>query len=65
MSQVELVWRRSSRCSADKPQCVEVGRRGDVVLIRDSKSPVTGAIHATSTALRYLVVARDAGWPVR
>jgi hypothetical protein len=32
-----LQWRRSSRCGTNT--CVEVARDGNVVLLRDSKSP--------------------------
>lgn len=32
----EVSWRRSSRCAADRPQCVEV--RTDLAAVRDSKT---------------------------
>lgn len=33
-----MEWKRSSRCSADSPQCVEVAIDGDVIYMRDSNA---------------------------
>lgn len=46
MDTSQLTWRRSSRCSADQPQCVEVASDDSFVVIRDSK-------HATGPMLAY------------
>lgn len=40
----EREWRVSSKCAADKPQCVEVSRGTRVTLVRDTKGPDTGIL---------------------
>jgi hypothetical protein len=40
----ERGWRVSSRCAADKPQCVEVNPGTRVTLVRDTKGPDTGIL---------------------
>lgn len=47
-------WRRAERCAADNPQCVEVARFGDDVVLRDSKNPTGGTIRASVATLRRL-----------
>ena len=34
-----MEWKRSSRCAADSPQCVEVSVDGSMIFLRDSKAP--------------------------
>ncbi|WP_290055945.1 DUF397 domain-containing protein [Amycolatopsis solani] len=44
--QLGLVWHRSSRCSpTHDPKCVEVAFDGEIVRIRDSKTPHSGELH--------------------
>ena len=38
------VWRKSTRCAADKPQCVEVALDAIDSLVRDSKAPDVAGI---------------------
>jgi hypothetical protein len=45
-----LTWTRSSRCSADSPQCVEVAAHADRVLVRDSKNPDASNVQVYSRA---------------
>lgn len=40
MNEQDRIWRVSSRCAADKPQCVEVSvADGSETLVRDTKGP--------------------------
>ncbi|WP_370967248.1 DUF397 domain-containing protein [Amycolatopsis sp. cg9] len=41
-----IAWRRSSRCSpTHDPKCVEVALDGEIVRVRDSKTPHSGELH--------------------
>lgn len=53
-------WRKSTRCAADKPQCVEVNyprdnAEPDRIFIRDSKNPAAGILNIPVGSLRGLV----------
>ncbi|MFD0902422.1 DUF397 domain-containing protein [Actinomadura sediminis] len=45
---------RKSRRSAMDDECVEVGRSGDVVKVRDSKAPGAGTVDLPVDAARRL-----------
>jgi hypothetical protein len=45
-----VTWTRSSHCSADSPQCVEVATRADQILVRDSKNPDASNVQVYSRA---------------
>ena len=36
---MQTEWRTSSRCAADKPQCVELAVGGSETRVRDTKGP--------------------------
>ena len=40
-------WQRSTRCSADSPQCVEVRQARGLVQIRDSNDPIGAPLNIT------------------
>jgi hypothetical protein len=53
-----LQWSRSSRCASNG--CVEVAQDGDLVLLRDSKSPGTAPLQFTQKEWSaFLAGARD------
>jgi hypothetical protein len=53
-----LQWRRSSSCGTNT--CVEIAREGDVVLVRDSKSPENPPLRFTQPEwIAFLAGARN------
>lgn len=51
-------WRKSTRCAADRPQCVEVNYLrddADRVYVRDSKNPSAEILSLPAGSLRGLV----------
>ncbi|MDS0139239.1 DUF397 domain-containing protein [Amycolatopsis sp. CM201R] len=51
-----ITWHRSSRSHPTaKPECTEVALDGEIVRVRDSKSPRSGELHLSHTAWRGLV----------
>ncbi|MGW2307019.1 DUF397 domain-containing protein [Actinomadura luteofluorescens] len=49
-----VVWRKASRSSNNGGDCVELGRVGDTVAIRDSKDPDGPKLLITPRTLRRL-----------
>ncbi|MFC5185388.1 DUF397 domain-containing protein [Actinomadura harenae] len=55
MTKSAPVWRKSSRSGDDHGQCVEVADLGNVVGIRDSKSPQSGHLVLPGVGFASLV----------